>query len=337
MLYQRECPRCLTQIVHETEYDFKAANRSKRVCPTCLDAFCLEHGKPVGSLTRQCPRCTKPIYYGNFRGKKYADEDNRACKLCADESTREKCREETWRSEHSKTIGALWADENSVFNTKEFRAALVEGQLSRTDNKSVGGRKAWESRTEESKRAFIENAQSAAAKAKRSASHLKLRAEEPERWQTEKAKAGWAVSGEKGKTYIDKAIAAARLNGKRSAFERSLEGPLSQLGFSPTKQVGKWWVDYLNEETKVVVEAYGDWYHGHLRFEKRVADMYGGVHPEQEITLQEIRAKDLTRKAAIEALGYTVIVIWQYDARKWLRWIEESLRSLQLSSAVTYS
>ena len=333
--FVRACPRCHGEVVHETEYDFKAANRSKRVCPGCLDVFCVENGRPVGSLTRICPRCSKPIYYGNFRGKKYADEDSRLCKPCADDDTRAKCRDEAWREEHAEVLKNAWADENSTFHTDEYRASLSEGQRNRTDDRSIGGRAAWESRGEESRQAFIKNAQTDEANDKRSASHLRRRQENPELWQTEKAKAGWNISGEKGKNYIDKCIATARLNGERTLFERSLEEPLAKLGFVHTKQVGKWWVDYLNEETKVVVEAYGDWYHCHPRFDKKITEIYGGVNPDTKMTPEEKHRTDAARVADIESMGYTVIVIWQYDVRRWLRWIETSLAAASLSPLLT--
>jgi len=165
------------------------------------------------------------------------------------------------------------------------------------------------------------------ANAKRSRSHLLRRELNPELWQTDKAKAAWKANGEKGKTYIDKATAAAHKNGSRSAFERSFEKPLYDLGFLPTQRVGRWWVDYLNHETKVVVECYGDWHHCHSKFDERIQRLYKGIHPELGLMPVEKRARDEERLHDIESKGYMTVVIWQHDSKRWLSWIESSFQA----------
>ncbi len=68
----------------------------------------------------------------------------------------------------------------------------------------------------------------------------------------------------------------------------------------------KWPVDGYCEETKTVFEFYGDYYHGNPKMFK-ADDLYHGTPYSHKWE------KDEKKRKAFEALGYTVVVMWESD------------------------
>lgn len=282
----------------------------------------------VQNFIRTCPVCFCEIRYATKKLLRRAEKGKRRCKKCADDATRQTTRSSLWRLKHSESLKKAWEDPGSVFHSQEYRHKLSVAQIARDDDRSVGAKKSAATRKANGVQEIItQKCQTPAVIEKRRQSLLARRKSNPELWQTEKAKAGWIVSGEKGKTYIDKAIAVAQSGNKRSAFERSFESLLAQLGFEPTQRVGRWWVDYMNKETMVVVECYGDWHHCHKKYDEKIREKYGGIQPDLQMSPDEKRQRDEDRLRNIESQGYTTITIWQHDSRHWLNWISSSLKA----------
>jgi len=101
----------------------------------------------------------------------------------------------------------------------------------------------------------------------------------------------------------------------RSKKEKLLEGLL--IGYQINKKVGVYKPDYLNEETKHIIEVYGDYWHCNpILFD---ADFY---HSQLKMTAAEKWKLDKQRKQYLESLGYTVTVVWESN-------LEEFIGSLQ--------
>lgn len=83
------------------------------------------------------------------------------------------------------------------------------------------------------------------------------------------------------------------------------------FGFEPSIVVGRYLADILNEDKKIIVEVNGDLWHCNPKLWKAT-----DIHPNKKITAQEIWDKDDARKKYLEALGYTVLVLWEDDIIK---------------------
>jgi very-short-patch-repair endonuclease len=74
------------------------------------------------------------------------------------------------------------------------------------------------------------------------------------------------------------------------------------------QKIGRWNVDILIEEKKLIVEYFGVWWHADPRL---YSDDW--VHAFTKKTAKEIRDKDELKIENLSSLGYNVIVIWESD------------------------
>jgi G:T-mismatch repair DNA endonuclease (very short patch repair protein) len=92
----------------------------------------------------------------------------------------------------------------------------------------------------------------------------------------------------------------------QSKKERLLENLLP--GYYPNKRIGTCKPDYLNEETKHIIEVYGDYWHCNPNLFKE--DFY---HSQLKMTAKEKWQADEGRVEHLESLGYTVTIVWESD------------------------
>lgn len=107
-------------------------------------------------------------------------------------------------------------------------------------------------------------------------------------------------------------ILQGNLSGKHSKLHQAVAEQLAlkELGFESEKVIFRYRVDEINFDKKVIVEINGDYIHANpTKFE-----------PDDLIILRSSRYiaqdkwnYDQKRKEALEALGFTVFVIWQSD------------------------
>lgn len=98
----------------------------------------------------------------------------------------------------------------------------------------------------------------------------------------------------------------------RSKKEKLLENIL--IGYYPNKRVGNYKPDYLNEETKHIIEVYGDYWHCNPN--NFNPDFY---HPQLKKTAKEKWEEDLKRKQVLESMGYQVTVVWESDLDEFIK------------------
>jgi len=101
----------------------------------------------------------------------------------------------------------------------------------------------------------------------------------------------------------------------RSKKEKRLENLLP--GYHPNKRVGKYKPDYLNEDTKHIIEVYGDYWHCNPKLFNE--DFY---HSQLQQTAKEKWQADEDRVKYLQSLGYTVTVVWESE-------LDEFIRTLQ--------
>ncbi len=83
---------------------------------------------------------------------------------------------------------------------------------------------------------------------------------------------------------------------------------LKNLGFEKNKQISKFNVDFLNEETKTIIEFNGDYWHiNPMLYDK---DFYNTTI---KMCAQDKWDIDSKRKSELEQLGYNVFVWWESD------------------------
>lgn len=78
-------------------------------------------------------------------------------------------------------------------------------------------------------------------------------------------------------------------------------------------QISYYNVDFLNKETKHIIEIHGDYWHCNPAI---YPDDF--VHPYFKMTAKERRNLDEQRKQYLELLGYTVTVVWESDLDKFI-------------------
>lgn len=96
------------------------------------------------------------------------------------------------------------------------------------------------------------------------------------------------------------------LKEKRSRLEDRVMPYL--IGYDNNIQISYYNVDFLNKETKHIVEIHGNYWHCN-------PDIYPDdyVHPYFKMTAKERRNLDEQRKQYLESLGYTVTVVWESE------------------------
>lgn len=85
---------------------------------------------------------------------------------------------------------------------------------------------------------------------------------------------------------------------------------LDRLGFESEQQIGRYFVDEMHHEKKVIVEIYGDYTHANP---KKFDDHFVVRLVGQSFTAQEKHHADDKRLTTLQEMGYKVIVVWESD------------------------
>ena len=96
-------------------------------------------------------------------------------------------------------------------------------------------------------------------------------------------------------------------------------------GFKSEEKIGRYIVDEVNYEKKIIVEIYGDYWHCNPKFYSADDKI---KFPGRECVVKEIWKKDKRRVKKLENLGYRVIIIWENDIRYHLKDVKEVLRNV---------
>lgn len=100
------------------------------------------------------------------------------------------------------------------------------------------------------------------------------------------------------------------LNNRTSKKEKKLLEVYGPLGFKQNRQIGKYTVDFVKEETKEIVEYYGDYWHCNPK-------IYPATYFNRSIGMSaaEKWKYDEERKKYLQDRGYSVTVIWESEIK----------------------
>jgi very-short-patch-repair endonuclease len=102
------------------------------------------------------------------------------------------------------------------------------------------------------------------------------------------------------------------LKEKRSSLEERILPYL--IGYENNIQISYYNVDFLNKETKHIIEINGDYWHCNPKI---YLDDF--IHPYFKMTAKERRKLDEDRKRYLESLGYAVTVVWESDLDSFIK------------------
>lgn len=276
-----------------------------------------------GPWIRVCKTCGSGILYLNYQCWRQADVVNRDCRACADEAVRKTTRSKEYREAHSQTLKNVWNDENSVFNSQEYRKKLsdiqkiIQNRTEISKQKSTQMRNVWISRSSEEKLRIISLLNSSDSRERQRISIRQHYIDHPEaRVEKSKIARKMMLDPEYKKRCTEKMIDAGVFNGGTSKKEKSLANFLLEHGFLTKQKIGSKRPDYLNPDTLTVIEFYGDFWHCDEKYTKLINERYSGIHPVSRETPDEIHTRDSKRVESFQKLGYRVIVIWEHEIPK---------------------
>lgn len=96
-----------------------------------------------------------------------------------------------------------------------------------------------------------------------------------------------------------------------SKLEKRVAAIAANFNFKNSIVIGRYLVDLLNENSKIIVEVNGDLWHCNPKFWKA-----NDIHPNKKKTAKDIWEKDFNRKSFLESLGYKAYVLWEDDILK---------------------
>lgn len=233
-------------------------------------------------------------------------------------------RDEKKRKEHSRILSNVWADEESVFNSEEFRRNLRESQRRHYENATEAQQQA---RVEALRQSWVDadERRDKAREAAKDPKNIEKRARGTRKFYADAERSAHcrtAISQKSSELMNDpkhkerctrKLIEAAQRTGGTSSHEREIMTILEPLGFVHHHRLGSSYVDFFHAQKNLVIEYFGDWWHCHPRFDKRINENYDGIHPNIGMAPSELRMRDEKRLNNIRMLCDDVVVIWQSD------------------------
>jgi len=101
------------------------------------------------------------------------------------------------------------------------------------------------------------------------------------------------------------------LKTRTSKVEMKVAKELLPLGYEQGVRVGRYVVDFINNDTNTIVEVNGDYWHANP--EKYSPDYF---HKAKGLTAKEIWCYDKQRNEHLAQLGYKVVVVWEKEIKK---------------------
>jgi G:T-mismatch repair DNA endonuclease (very short patch repair protein) len=102
----------------------------------------------------------------------------------------------------------------------------------------------------------------------------------------------------------------------RSKKEKQLENLL--LGYKSGIRIGRYKPDYVNEDSKNIIEVYGDYWHCNPKFYEA-----SYFHVQLKKTAKEKWMLDKKRVLELESTGYTVTIIWENELPNFIKLLDK--------------
>jgi G:T-mismatch repair DNA endonuclease (very short patch repair protein) len=122
----------------------------------------------------------------------------------------------------------------------------------------------------------------------------------------------------------DKKFQTGELTSKQnntSKLELSIKSLMTQLGFIHSKEreqptIGQYTPDYVNETTQVIIEVFGDHYHGNPTLKwygNKDRVISTNKKTGRRLTVRDKHAKDTRKLTYYATKGFHTIVLWEHD------------------------
>jgi G:T-mismatch repair DNA endonuclease (very short patch repair protein) len=287
---------------------------------------------PKQNFSRQCPTCNKIIWYSSKSSLNRAG--NKPCQSCFISSmwNREDSplRKEETRLKRNASISKARQDPTSAYNTQEYidkqsaaKKAIRNILPSYTSDEykikqSEALKKVWQTEEYRNKRLASETMATVAAKAavwmKENYSSfiasLKLSWTDDRRNKTRDRFLKLLESDD-----FKEKLWGNQKSVRVSKLELKIKDQLDKFGYIHSsvhkKYFGRCLPDFLNEETKTIIEVYGDYWHCNPSHKT-----YGNpewYHPKLKMFSADKWASDFIRNQNIQDQGYKIIVLWESD------------------------
>jgi len=153
---------------------------------------------------------------------------------------------------------------------------------------------------------------------------VKKRWENPEYKEKLKKSLSLAINKKyENEEYIEKrSIGIYKFLSKMSSkMELKVYEYIKDFGYLNSIRVGRYVVDFINNDNKIIIECYGDYWHCNPKIYTPDYFCKG-----KKLTAKEIWKSDSKRKLHLENLGYVVIEIWEseinengYNIKNWIK------------------
>lgn len=335
--FSRNCPQCNKIIFHTREYDCNYANKKQKFCIECSIAKRKSIKKEDKKFIRYCPSCNKEVKHNSQKLALLAKEKKcNSCAITFQWKNEGKISTNETRFKRNKSISNRRQDTSSAYHTKEFKEKQsiahknLWGDKESSYNKKetldkwiYASKEMWERKEYREKRLSSETLSSFSKKMK---NIWKERYSE----FVEKFKKSWEDDDrrELARQRFNKLLELDEFKEKLwgnskvirvSKLELKIKDQLENIGFIHSSIHNKYFnrclPDFLNEDSKEIIEIYGDYWHCNPNINKPYSnpDWY---HNKLHMHSSDKWMADALRKSMLEEFGYKVYVLWEHDIKE---------------------
>lgn len=340
----KQCPSCKEKMTYTSRKGLKRGVRDDYICKECAlqernDEFAPIKFNPTYYDTttetwfRTCKGCGEQMLYAAYETYCQGEEFDQGCKSCA---RKKEWETQTYRDIRTEGITAAWADPQSGFNTEEFRNQLVENCLKMHQKCREEGLGLYsEEWRERARQWMLTNMNDPNSLIRQSLATDEVRKRMSEGRKLANLNPNARINDPVYRQEChERLMKGGFVAGKRtSKGEAALFECVKGLGFIHNKmehRIGRFWPDIIHLEKMIIIEYYGDLWHANPKVSKYAEDtavvkLTGG----RTKLAGDIRKYDEERKQVLIGMGYTVLVVWEYDFKsKRTKTIDELLSQL---------
>lgn len=226
---------------------------------------------------------------------------------------------EEFKEYQRQRVKAMWADPNSVFNSKEYRDKI---------KKSTSGKNHYmygkhHSAEAKEKRRIAELGEKNHFFGKEHSNKTKNKISKTKKAQWKDPSSAYnTIEFRKNRRQIMK-HASSFIKFEDTKPELKIKKILdkNKIIYKTQEWIGKYRIDFLIPSKKLIIEADGQWTHGDPRFFKPTDIIQGHRIAKEKWKYDKKRNEYLT------SLGYNIIRFWEYDIKKDIISVENTIKA----------
>lgn len=287
----------------------------------------------VKNFSRNCPICNQKVFHTTE--KQTIKSKDKLCTSCAKKALWAQedspLRREETKIKRNESISKQRQDPNSNYNTEEYKQKKSQAMISAwqtssslnskeyIDKQSLSIKDIWQTEEYRNNRLSEETLKSFSIKMGKAweDNYEKFIIALKKSWTPERREQAKISLEEK---LNDPAFRERWYNAKIikvSKIENRVKEQLKDFGFIHSSEhktyVLRYLPDFINFETKQIIEIYGDYWHCNPSIVKYSDPNW--IHPKLKLTPQEKWQEDFERNSLIEAQGYKVNILWEADIK----------------------